>query len=213
MAEISSRSPGWRFATPSSIGLCNDAGIHLVKTLGNAVRDKHTKVILGTVGLLPWFIKTSGLATGQVTDGVLGVQCYPPKAVTLPVHLDVDAERLANAAYVHCFEYGFAVDDCSPDAAQGFTDLYNACGVSRCVIKPAQHYAAEINPVFVVFAACELMDWPRFAHIHEDSALWSLTVAAVGEVQGLGVHGQAGQEMQRGFCFLRNWVYSNGRLS
>ena len=146
--------------------------------LGEAARGKDAKVILGTVGLglRPWFIETSGLSGEQVTNGILGVQCYPPKAVTLPVHAPTDPKLVANAdaAYVHCFDYGFAVDDSSPVAAQGFAELYNACGVSRCAIKPALQYSAEIAPIFAVFAACELMDWPKFARIHEDAELWEL---------------------------------------
>lgn len=178
--------------------LQSDVGLALVDTIGEAARGTDTKVILGTVRLelLPWFIKTSGLAPEQVTNGLLGIQSYPAKAVTLPVHAPTDPALVAQAdlGYIHCFDYGFVVDDSAPAVANGFAELYNASGVSRCIVKPVLQYAVDLNPIFAVFLACELMGWPKFRDISKDKEIWSLAVAAVKEIQGLSVHGEPGRK-------------------
>jgi hypothetical protein len=104
---------------------------------------------------------------------------------------------MADLGYIHCFDYGFVVDDSSPVAANGFAEIYNASGVSRCAIKPALQYAVDLDPIFAVFAACELMDWPKFRDIDQNAERWSLAVAAVKEIQGLSIHGEPGQKAAR----------------
>jgi hypothetical protein len=182
----------------NGIALRNSVGVNLVKTIGDAARHTDTKIILGTVGLdlRSWFLETSGLPGEQVTNGLLGIQAYPTKAVTLPVHAPTNPELVAQAdlGYIHCFDYGFVVDDSSPAAAEVFAKVYSASGISRCAIKPSLQYAVDLAPIFAVFAACELMDWPKFQDIAKDAELWSLAVAAVKEIQGLGIHGEVGQK-------------------
>jgi len=72
--------------------------------------------------------------------------------------------------------------------------VYSASGVSRCPIKPSLQYAVDLAHLFAVFAACELMDWPKCQDIAKDAELWSLAVAAVKGIQGLGIHGEVGQK-------------------
>lgn len=51
--------------------------------------------------------------------------------------------------------------------------------------------------MFAVFAACELTNWPKFRDISSEGELWSLTVAAVKEIQRLSIHGEPGQQAAR----------------
>jgi hypothetical protein len=55
----------------------------------------------------------------------------------------------------------------------------------------------DLAPIFAVFAASELMDWPKFERIDRDAELWSLAVTAVKEIQSLSIHGEAGQKAAR----------------
>jgi hypothetical protein len=185
-----------------AVALRSKVGRNLVQAIGSAVRGTDTKVILGTFFLngRRWFLDVSGLAPEQVTNGLFSVQSYSTKAVTLPVHAPTNPELVANAdlAYIHCFDYGFIVDDSSPMVANSFAEIYNASHVSRCVIKPAVQYAVELNPFFAVFAACELLGWPNFRDIDEKTELWQLTVVAVKEIQRLSVHGELGQQAASG---------------
>jgi hypothetical protein len=66
-----------------------------------------------------------------------------------------------------------------------------------CAITPASQFAVHLAPIFAVFAACELMDWPKFERIDRDAELWSLAVAAVKEIQSLSIHREAGQKAAR----------------
>jgi hypothetical protein len=188
--------------TLDAVALRNEAGQSLVETIGRAVRGTETKVILGAFFLngRDWFVDKSGIAAEQVTNGLLGVMSYSPKAVTLPVHAPTNPELIAKAdlAYIHTFDFGFIVDDSSPVVANGFAEIYNASLVSRCVSKPSMQYAAEFNPYFVVLVACELMGWPRLQDIDQTTELWQLTVAALKEVQRLSVHGELGQQAASG---------------
>ncbi|KAH6974650.1 hypothetical protein BKA56DRAFT_676067 [Ilyonectria sp. MPI-CAGE-AT-0026] len=88
-------------------------------------------------------------------------------------------------------------DSGSPGVANGFAEIYNASGVSSCVVLPAVELALLSNPMFAVFAACELANWPKFCDISSEGELWSLAVAAVKEIQGLSIHGEPGQQVAR----------------
>ncbi|KAI0173515.1 hypothetical protein GGR52DRAFT_389012 [Hypoxylon sp. FL1284] len=149
--------------------LKDEANQELVKAIGEAARHTDTKIVLCSIfiDLQPWFVEAAGLSGEQVTNGHLDIHAYPPKRVTLPLppQAPVDAAELlarADFAYSDKLEDAFSVDDMAPAAAQGFADLFNRCGVSRCVVKPAVEYAASINPLLPVFAACELLGWPKF---------------------------------------------------
>jgi nitrous oxide reductase len=116
--------------------------------------------------------------------------------VTLPVHAPTDPKLLAQAdlAYADRLGPGFVVDDTSLAVAQGFAKLYNTCGVSKCAIMPTLDCSLNTAPIFAVFAACRLMDWPKFKDIRSSKGdTWSLGVAAAKEIQELSIHGEAGR--------------------
>ncbi|KAI8961340.1 hypothetical protein F5Y11DRAFT_230928 [Daldinia sp. FL1419] len=177
--------------------LRNEAGLDLVKTIGDAARGTDTKIILGAIffDIRAWFLQASGLAGEQVTNGHLDIHAFSTKALTLPLEASADPELLAKAdfAYTDKLEDGFTVDDSSLAAANGFAKIFNANGISRCAVKPALECAVAINPLFPVFAACELLGWPKFKDIG-DKELWSLVVASVREIQELDVHGELGKQ-------------------
>lgn len=185
--------------TLDGAALRNEVGRSLAKTIGEAVHQTNTKVILGTVffNLKPWFLQASGLTDEEVVSGYLSVHAYSPKAVTLPLHAPTDPELLAKAdlAYTDRLGDGFNIlDDSTPEAAKAFVDIYNASGVSHCSIKSATEHALSTNPFFAIFAACQLLNWPKLQDIGGKGELWSLAVAAFKEIQGLSIHGEPGQQ-------------------
>jgi hypothetical protein len=198
--EILGRPYDFIVVTLDGTALQNQVGERLVETIGEAARNTEAKIILGSVGLdlRPWFIRVSGLPGEKVTNGVLAIISYPTKAVQLPLHAPTDPGLLSKAdlGYVHRDEYGFVVDDSAPDAAYSFAKLYDACGVSTCAIEPSSQFGVDIAPMFAIFAGCELMGWPKLTRVSENTELWSLTVKAVKEIQGLGIHGEAGRKAQ-----------------
>jgi hypothetical protein len=169
--------------TLDGASLTNEVGQRLVKTIGEAVRNTTTKIVIGTVfiDLRSWFLEISGVAPDQVTNGPLAIHAYPTKAVTLPLHPPTDPQLLAQSdlAYIDCLEYAMMVDDSSPAVAKGFAAIYNAGAPSRCGIKTAAEMAVFANPIFSVLAGSDLMDWPSFQEIGNKGELWSLTVAGV----------------------------------
>ena len=50
--------------------------------------------------------------------------------------------------------------------------------------------------MFPVFAASEILGWPRAKDLNADPELWALTVRAVQDVQGLDEHGSIGKAAQ-----------------
>ncbi|KAL5610873.1 hypothetical protein FOBRF1_006990 [Fusarium oxysporum] len=186
------------FVTLDAASLRNETGQSLVKTIGQAVCCTDTKVILGSIfiNLRSWFIQVSGIADEQLINGFLGIHAYSTEAITLPTHYPTNPDLImkADLAYSDRLGQGLVLDDSSPLVANGFAEIYNASGVSRCVILPAVQLALLSNPMFAVFAACELANWPKFCDVSSKGELWSLAVAAVKEIQGLGIHGEPGQQ-------------------
>jgi hypothetical protein len=141
--------------TLDGASLRNETGQTLVKTIGDAARGTDTKIILGSVfiELRPWFFEISGLADEQVTNGYFFIHAYPVKAVTLPVHPPTDPQLIVKAdlAYIDRLGQGLSLDDSSPAVAEGFAEIYNACGVSRCTVTPALESAlsADFSPGLV----------------------------------------------------------------
>ncbi|KAI1092486.1 hypothetical protein F5B19DRAFT_202584 [Rostrohypoxylon terebratum] len=181
--------------------LRSNTGVQLVKTIGESARkNTNTKVLLGTVffDICAWFLQISGLAPEQVTTCHLDIHIYATKDVTLPLHPPTDPEVLAKSdfAYTDKFPQSFTADDASLPAAESFAALWNKCNISPCAMKSAVESAASINCLFPVFATSELLNWPDFKDISScDKELWSLTVASVKEIQGLGAHGEIGRKM------------------
>ena len=149
--------------------------------------------------LRPWFLQTSGLGDEQITEGFFGIHAYPTKAVTLPLHSPTDPDLLlkADLAYSDGLGQGLVMTDSSPTVANSFAEIYNACGVSCCVVRPALECSLNIDHMFAIFAACELTEWPKFQDIRNKGEVWRLAVAAVKEIKGLSIHRQPGQKAAR----------------
>lgn len=186
--------------TLDGVALRSPDGVSLVEAIGAAARDAPTKVIIGTIGisLKSWFMRLSGLPEDQVFNGAMSIMAYPPASVSLPLHPPTNAAQLAQAdlAYVHGGAKGFIVDDSAATAARRFSEIYNRCGVSTCEMRPADAFATSIPALFPIFAASDLMGWPRARDLGGDAELWALTTEAVREIQGLRGHGQPDGETQ-----------------
>jgi hypothetical protein len=185
--------------TLDGAALRSPAGMKTIEAIGHATRGKQTGVILGTIGhgLRSWFLKASGLSEETVTNGALGIQCYPVAAATMTAHPPTDTDLLGKAehAYRHCWPFGFIVDDSAPTVAQGFSALYSASGESKCLVQPALDFAAGIAPTFAVITAWELLGWPRAGSIDPNSTEWKLGTEAAREIQDLQIHGEVGRKL------------------
>lgn len=184
--------------TLDGAALRNEVGQALVKAIGEAVRGTTTKVILGTVfiDIRSWFLKAADLESEQVVSGQLVIHIYPTSAVTLPMRAPTDEKLLVQAdqAYTDCLGPGMTLGDGSLAAANDFAQLWNASGVSTCNVVSEEQFSLNTSSMFPILAVCELLDWPSFQNLDTTNPLWSLAVAAVKEIQGLGIHGTLGQQ-------------------
>lgn len=185
--------------TLDGAALKNETGQSLVKTIGSAVRQsKETGVVLGTVffNIRSWFLDVSGLSEEQVTLGWFTIRAYSTTAITLPLHPPTDPELLSKAsiAWIDNLGNGFGVDDSAPEVSNAFAKLYNSSDVSTCGITPKAQAGLYMNPIFAIYAACALLDWPRFKDIDTRGDIWRLAVAAAKEIQALSIHGELGQQ-------------------
>ncbi|KAI1452713.1 hypothetical protein F4805DRAFT_407907 [Annulohypoxylon moriforme] len=198
-SEIIGANYDFIIITLDGAALRNETGISLIQTIAQAARQNPTtKILLGTIFLdiRTWFLSVSGLAAEQVTTCHLDIHVYATKDVNLPLHPPTDAEVLAKSdfAYSDKRPQGFTADDSALAVAQSFAELWNRGNLSRCAVEPAAEGATMINSLFPIFAASELLGWPKFYDIASaDSELWSLVVASVREIQGLDVHGDIGR--------------------
>ena len=199
-AEIARDAYDFVILTIDGTALRSPEGELLVRAIGDAARGTKTKVLIGTIGinLRPGFLRLSCLAQDQVFNGGLYILVYQADRVSLPVHPPTDPELLARAnfAYRHAAEAGIFVDDSALLAANRFAEIWNASGMTRCVVLGEQEYSARVPAVFPMFAACDIMGWPSAAVLATDPELWELAAQAVREVQGLGVNGEAGKKAQ-----------------
>lgn len=197
----------------------SEEGEELVKIIGQAARDKTTKVIIGSVflGARDWILEKSGLPDNQVTSAGLGIVAYPGKTANLPVHppADSDLVKKADVAYVDSMGNGFILEDYVPSISSSFSKLYNACEVSNCVIWSSTQCALNIFPLVAVFIGLELLGWPKIKDIDTESEVWSLTIAAAKEVQMLDVCGEAGTQTAQATSestFVQMFAYLEEKL-
>jgi hypothetical protein len=172
----------------------------LLKAIGEAIRASSTDVIIGGVGvgLHDYYLETTGLAAHRVLNGALGLFCHPVATFQLPVHAPTDPALLSKAdmAYRHINTTSFFLGDSSPEAALRFAAIYDASGKSSCQIMRQQEFGMLTKFMFPVFAASELLGWPRAKDLDSDKKLWALTIQAVQEIYGLDEHGEAGKAAQ-----------------
>jgi hypothetical protein len=211
--EMSSSPFAYVIVTLDGFAVREPEGVSLLRTIGRSIRDASTCVIIGGigVGLHDFYCAATGLPGDRVLNGALGVLCHLVEGFPLPAHRPTDPNVLskADAAYRHINEYGFIIDRDNPEAAERFASLYDASEVSRCHIMPRQEFAMMSKVMFPVFAASELLGWPRARDLDADPELWALTVDAVQEVQGLDEHGPIGKAAQAsltGDSLLEMWA-------
>lgn len=200
-ALIAKETYDYAVITLDGAALRDPSGIVMVEEIGRAARDKGTRIILGAIGmrLRDWFIETAGISADSIVNSSLGIQCYSPAAVTLPLHAPTNPDllRQADLAYRHCWPFGILVDDSAPTVAEGFAALYSANGESKCVIRPSTEFSVRLPTYFPMMAALELMDWPQAHEIDPSAAEWILGTQAAREIQGLKINGHLGQQVKR----------------
>uniref|UniRef100_A0A0D2Y6M3 Uncharacterized protein n=1 Tax=Fusarium oxysporum (strain Fo5176) TaxID=660025 RepID=A0A0D2Y6M3_FUSOF len=123
--------------------------------------------------------------------------------------------KKADVAYVDSMGNGFILEDYVPSISSSFSKLYNACGVSNCVIWSSTQCALNIFPLFAVFIGLELLGWPKIKDIDTESEVWRLTTAAAKEVQMLDVCGEAGTQTAQATSestFVQMFAYLEEKL-
>ncbi|RKK67648.1 hypothetical protein BFJ69_g14319 [Fusarium oxysporum] len=202
------------FADPSSI-LSSTYDYILITIDGKSVQSEEGEELVKIIG--DWILEKSGLPDNQVTSAGLGIVAYPGKTANLPVHppADPDLVKKADVAYVDSMGNGFILEDYVPSISSSFSKLYNACGVSNCVIWSPTQCALNTFPLFAVFIGLELLGWPKIKDIDTESEVWKLTTAAAKEVQMLDVCGEAGTQTAQATSestFVQMFAYLEEKL-
>jgi hypothetical protein len=197
-ARIADTEYDYVICTLDGNALSNDVGQSLVMTLGQAIRGTTARVLLVSVlyDSKKWFLELSGLKPEQVTPAMFVIHAYSPKAVTLPVYEPTNKVLLAQAdqAYADKWPMSIIVEDEPADLASDFSELWHTTGASACAIWPAEQWKLAFMPFFAMFAACELLDWPPYHEIASKGEIFSLGVAAMKEIQQLGMCGPNGPQ-------------------
>src|SRR5260370_3451689 len=197
VAEISRLSYDYVIVTLDGFTTCKLEGRAILKSIGDAIRDSSTEVIIGGigVGLHDYYLRTMALPAHRILNGALGMLCHQVANFELPLHAPTDPVLLSKAdvAYRHIHNASFLLDHRFPEAARQFAAIYDASGVSSCQIMKRQEFAMMTKFMFPVFAASELLGWPHAKNLGNNKELWALTVRSVQEIQGFEEHGVAGQ--------------------
>jgi Ketopantoate reductase PanE/ApbA len=209
VAEISGSFYDYVIVTLDGFATRSSEGTALLKSIGDAIRRSSTEVIIGGVGvnLRDHYLRTMALPEHRILNGALGMLCHKVVNFELPLHAPTDAVLLSKAdvAYRHLHKTSFVLDDRFPEAADRFAAIYDACGVSSCQIMKRQDFAILTKFQFPVFAASELLGWPRAKDLDNNTDLWALTVRAVQEIQAFEEHGSAGKAAATGDGLLDIW--------
>ncbi|UVO07628.1 hypothetical protein LW347_17510 [Pectobacterium polonicum] len=196
-ADIAKGRFDYIITTLDGASMQSDDGVELTKAIGKAALGSDIRVIQGALFFdsRRWFQHVSGLPGDQFTNGYLCIHAYPSRAVTLSLHGKTDPALLAKAdlAYIDSMDNSLILSDSAPAVAKGFAEVYNACGVSHCGIVPEEGIAMMINTLFAMFAGCDLLGWPKFSEIDPSDDVWCLAIAAMKEIQGLSIYGEAGR--------------------
>jgi hypothetical protein len=175
-------------------------GTALLQSIGDAIRESSTEVIIGGigVGLHDSYLSTMVLPAHRILNGALGMMCHQIAKFDLPLRAPTDPVLLSKADVAYRRHHGtsFLLDDRFPEAAQRFAAIYDRSGVTSCQIMKWQEFAMMTKFMFPVFAASELMGWPQAKDLGNNKELWALTVRSVQEIQGFAEHGVAGKAAQ-----------------
>ena len=147
VAEISSSSYDYVIVTLDSLTTRKPEGTALLQSIGDAIRESSTKVIVGGVGvgLHDYYFRTMALPAHRILNGALGMMCHQVANCELPLHPPTDPILLSKAdvAYRHVHKTSFLLDDRFPEAAQRFAAIYDASGVSSCQIMKRPEFAGR----------------------------------------------------------------------
>jgi Ketopantoate reductase PanE/ApbA len=200
IAEISRPSYDYVIVTLDGFTTRKPEGTALLKSIGDAIRESSTEVIIGGIGidLRDVYLRTMAIPAHRILNGALGMLCHQVANFELPLHAPTDPVLLSKAdvAYRHIHNASFLLDDRFPEAARRFAAIYAASGVSSCQIMKRQEFAIMTKFMFPVFAACELLGWPHARDLGNNKEIWDLTVRSVREIQGFEEHGVAGKAAQ-----------------
>jgi len=202
VSELLDKTYDYIFIALDGAALKSESGQNLIRTIGKAAAGAQntTKVLIGSFyfDIRSWFLELSGLPGNRVCTCNAAIHAYYTKAFKMPtvVTSSESSSSITQAdwAYADRFSTGAAfhvLDDC-PEVAQSFAELYNACQVSKCIIRSPDEDALFGNVAPIAFAAAELLGWPKFRDIDPDDDIWKLATDAAKEVMGLKLHGEAG---------------------
>jgi hypothetical protein len=195
-------SPSWfgLIVTLDGFTTRTPEGTALLKSIGDAIGETSTEVIIGGVGvgLHDYYLRTMAFPANRILNGALGMLCHQVANFKLPLHVPTDPVLLSKAdvAYRHIHKTSFLQDDRFPEAAQRFAAIYDLSGVSSCQIMKRQEFAMMMKFMFPVFAVSGLLGWPQAKDLGTNKELWALAVRSVQEIQGLEEHGVAGKAAQ-----------------
>ncbi|KAF4415826.1 general amino acid permease [Fusarium acutatum] len=203
LPEVDVQAYDYVFFALTGAALKSEDGQRLVKLIGTAIGGpgNKTKILIGSffIGIRDWFLEVSGLPQDRVAACNPAIHVYSTKAFQMPsVYAEPAKANLieqADWAYADRFSTGAAfhvMDDC-PGIAQSFSNLYNNCRVSKCIIRSPVEDAAFGNLAPIAFAATELLGWPKFRDIDPSNDIWVLATEAAKEVLGLHLHGEYGR--------------------
>jgi hypothetical protein len=200
VAEISRTSPDYVIVTLDGFTTRSLEGTALLKSIGDAIRESSTEIIIGGigVGLHDYYRHTMALPAHRILNGALGLLCHQVAHFEAPWHVPTDPVLLSKAdvAYRHIHKSSFLLDDRFPEAALPFAAIYDASEVSSCQIMKRQEFAMMTLFTFPIFAVSELLEWPHAKDLGKNKELWALTIRSVQEIQGLEQHGAAGKAAQ-----------------
>ncbi|KAJ5164854.1 uncharacterized protein N7500_006684 [Penicillium coprophilum] len=195
-AQIGHSDYDYVLITPDAATLMAPLGAALVKTIGEVFKGEHAKIILaGTFhNFKNWFAATSGLPEDRLACIIVPIAIHETKT-KLKTHGYVDMEQFDKADYAYARlnpDITLQIEDVP--AFADFVSLYNTCGVGRCVTAPAAQMAAHLLPIFALLIPLELLGWPSMKDLDRNSDLWRLGIAAVKELRGLSLYGEAGRQ-------------------
>src|ERR1700730_12730772 len=193
VAEISRSSSDYVIVTLDGFAARKPEGTGLLRSIGDAIRESSTEVIIGGVGvgLHDYYLRTMALPAHRILNGALGMLCHQVANFELPLHAPTDPVLLSKADVAYRYiinKTSFFVDDSFPEAAQRFAAIYDSSGVSSCQIMKRQEFAMMTKFQFPVLAASELLGWPHAKDLGNNKELWALTVRSVQEIQSFEEH-------------------------
>ncbi|CAI7643748.1 unnamed protein product [Penicillium bialowiezense] len=195
-AQIGTSDYDYLLVTPDAATLMAPQGAALVKTIGEIFKGRHAKILLaGTFhNFKSWFAEASGLPENRLACIIVPIAIHETK-VELKTHGYVDKEQFHKADYAFARlnpDITLQIED-EPKFAD-FVSLYNTCGVGHCITSPAAQMAAHLLPIFSLLVPMELLGWPSMKDLDRNSELWRLGTAAVKELRGLSLYGEAGRQ-------------------